>query len=211
EGGAGPNTVKVLCPHSPPCSLERVVLLPCDWTGGAGLWLCPVALYMAITHRAFKLLIDKYYDAIDATKKQSGLESSMAITAAYISFCEEHVLYADCMLEYISIMGIAQQENASNKMTEAMSESAYFKKCQEIQQLPTRLSIQEIQRGQKDGSVVNTDSAFLISLKAWMLLTGFAKLMTLSKDGELPMYKMPLEALKAEVLQTCRFFLLQDG
>ena len=54
-------------------------------------------LYMAITHRAFKLLTDKYYEAIDATKDQSGLESSMAITEAYIAFCEENVLYADCM------------------------------------------------------------------------------------------------------------------
>ncbi|MEM6723618.1 MAG: TetR/AcrR family transcriptional regulator [Bacteroidota bacterium] len=168
-------------------------------------------LHMAITYRAFQLLTNKYYEAIDATKSKTGLDSSMAITKAYIEFCEGNALYADCMLEYLSIMRVTLQGKDTSKMTEALVESTYFKKCQDIQQLPTRLSIKELERGQKDGSIINTSSPLMISLKAWMLLTGFAKIISISRDGSIPMYNMSLEALKTEVIQTARFFLVHNA
>ncbi|MBX2814804.1 MAG: TetR/AcrR family transcriptional regulator, partial [Saprospiraceae bacterium] len=141
-------------------------------------------LYMALTYQAIQSLNDLFYRVIDENRSESGLTGLLALVECYLSYCDAHPLYADMMLEYMSINRTTRNGRDSAKLTLALQESIYYRKIQDIQNIPINLITQEIRRGVEDGSVLNRRSPELLYLLAWGSTVGYLKLNTAAGRGQ---------------------------
>ena len=166
-------------------------------------------LYMAITYTGFQKLLDAYYSTINANKGNTGLESSLAILDTSMDFFHEHFLYSESLLEYFSIIRTSDQGQNKSKLTDAIRESLYFIKMQDIQNLPFKLSFQEIERGKKDGSITSELDSMLLSLQGWTMVTGFAKILAASSSTVKPLFNIDLMELKKVNIDVARLLLIK--
>ena len=103
-------------------------------------------LYLALTYRAMQQLTDRYYEIMDRNKDKSGLEAVLAILEGFMTFCEQNFLYSEVMLDYFSLVRSTSDGSNEAKLTEAVKESIYYVKIQDIQNLPFKLTVKEIER-----------------------------------------------------------------
>ena len=151
-------------------------------------------LQLAVTHKALQLLIDKYYSCMNENKEKSGLESTIAIFKLFIEFSEENFLYSEALLSYFELNRSTSFGSNKEKLTEALKESVYFRKIQDIQNLPFKLTVKEIERGKLDGSVREDIDPMLATLAAWTASIGYIKVTAAS--GAKPLFNVDLEILK---------------
>lgn len=164
-------------------------------------------LYLAVTYTGFQKLLDAYYKTIEKFKNASGLEASIAVLETSMNFFRENFLYSEALLEYFSIIRTSDQGQNKSKLTEAIQESMYFNKLQDLQNLPFKLSFQEIERGKKDGSIISKLDSMLIALQGWTLVTGFAKILAASGNTVKPLFKIDLMILRNTNLELARLLL----
>lgn len=154
-------------------------------------------LYMAVTYRALQALIDAYHTRLDIYKNASGLEASVSLMEAFMTFCEDHYLYSEALLDYFSIVrSTAVPGEETEKLTAALKESNYFTKVQELQNLPYKISAREIQRGIEDGSIKPGIDPMFQTLHTWTIIIGYAKVVASSGDSSLPLFRVSLRELK---------------
>jgi AcrR family transcriptional regulator len=151
-------------------------------------------LTLAVTYRALQLLIDKYYVNLEQNKSETGLKSTLAIFRLFIEFCEENFLYSEALLSYFELVRSTASGNNEQKLTEGVKESIYFRKLQGLQNLPFKLTVQEINRGKEDGSISVDIDPMLATLAAWTASIGYIKVVAAS--GDKPLFNVDLEALK---------------
>ena len=151
-------------------------------------------LTLAVTYRALQLLIDKYYVNLEQNKSETGLKSTLAIFRLFIEFCEENFLYSEALLSYFELVRSTASGNNEQKLTEGIKESIYFRKLQGLQNLPFKLTVQEINRGKEDGSISVDIDPMLATLAAWTASIGYIKVVAAS--GDKPLFNVDLEALK---------------
>ena len=132
-------------------------------------------LYMALTHKAMQHLIDGLYNRIDENKGKSGLDTFMALAENYLKFCVSHRHYVDLMLNYLSIVRMSVAGEKLDKISMAMQDSIYYRKIRGIQNVTIDVAVEEIKRGQADGSVQSQKSPWLIHHMMWSMITGYAK------------------------------------
>ena len=130
---------------------------------------------MALTFKAMQHLIDGMYDTLDKLKGKSGLESFMAMAENYLNFCVSHRHYVDLMLNYLSIVRMTVAGDKLDKISQAMQDSIYYRKIRGIQNVTIDLTVEEIKRGQSDGSIKSQKSPWLIHHTMWSMITGYAK------------------------------------
>ena len=164
-------------------------------------------LYLAITYTGFQKLLDAYYKSIEKNKSNTGLEATLAILETNMNFFRENFLYSEALLEYFSIIRTSDQGLNKSKLTDAIRDSMFFNKLQDIQNLPFKLSFQEIERGKKDGSILSTLDSMHIALQGWTMVTGFAKILSASGNSVKPLFKVDLMELKNTTLQLARLLL----
>jgi AcrR family transcriptional regulator len=154
-------------------------------------------LYMAVTYRALQALIDTYNERIGSHNNLTGLEASIALMEGFMTFCEDHYLYSEALLDYFSIVrSTAVPGQEAQKLTEALKESNYFTKVQELQNLPYKISAQEIQRGIHDGSIKPGIDPMFQTLHTWTIVIGYAKVVASSGDSSIPLFSVSLRELK---------------
>lgn len=161
-------------------------------------------LLLAVTHKALQLLIDKYYSHLSAYKSKSGLESALAIFDLFIEFCEENFMYSELLLNYFSVIRSSSQGANEDKLTEGIRESLYFRKINDIQNLPFKLTAQEIQRGQEDGSIRSDLDPMLATLAAWSSSIGYIKLLAASGNNIKPLFNVDMDQLRKLQLKAAR-------
>lgn len=166
-------------------------------------------LYLAITYTGFQKLVDAYYNTISKNKNKKGLEASIAILETSMDFFQHNFLYSESLLEYFSIIRTSDQGQNLSKLSEAIRESLYFKKMQDIQNLPFKLSYQEIERGKKDGSIYSQLDSMLLALQGWTMVTGFAKILAASGNTVKPLFQIDLMELKKVNLNLAKLLLEQ--
>jgi AcrR family transcriptional regulator len=164
-------------------------------------------LYMAITHKALSLLVDQFYKTIELSKDKPGLESTIAILEKFMTFCEENYLYSEVLLDYFSMNRSSAQGTNTDKLTDAMMDSIYLAKVQDMQNLPFKLITQEIQRGRKDGSIHSESDPMLHTLHGWTSSIGYIKVVASSGNNASPLFNVRLTDLKKLNLQTARILL----
>ncbi len=161
-------------------------------------------LYLAITYKALSLLTDLYYQTVDEHKHLPGIESSLALMKAFMDFCESNFLYSEALLDYFAMVRSSAHGKDLSKLTEAIQESLYFVKLQDIQNRPFKLSAQEIKRGQDDGSIQTSADPMLLTLQGWTVCLGYIKIVASNGDNATPLFNVDLSELKHSQLELNR-------
>ncbi|MBK9741897.1 MAG: TetR/AcrR family transcriptional regulator [Saprospiraceae bacterium] len=153
-------------------------------------------LYLAVTFKALQLLIEKYYETIDHNKDKTGLDCVISIFDTFMSFCEKNFLYSEALLDYFSMVRSTSDGTNEAKLTEAVKDSIYYVKLQDIQNLPFKLTVKEIERGKRDGSIQTTLDPMLATLHGWTMVIGYVKVISASGMNATPLFKVSLKELK---------------
>jgi len=161
------------------------------------------ALYYAVIYRAFQALADEFYSAVDRHKGSSGLASTKAIFASFFDFCERNFLHSEAMLDYFSTIRTLSMKSVSVEDKSAVANSSYFVRIQDIQNLPLKLTAQEIERGKKDGSIRPDADAMLHTIQGWTMVTGYIKLLSATGSNSSPVLNVDLNSLKELSLSLC--------
>ena len=96
-------------------------------------------LYMAVTYRAINTLNEFLYRTMDSRKGESGLEVTLSLAEAYLIFCEKYFLYAEVILDYMTLNRTTKDGKDRAKLTEALRDSMYYRMVQGIQNLSISL------------------------------------------------------------------------
>lgn len=167
-------------------------------------------LQLAVTHKALTLLILKYQETIDENRSKPGIEGTIAIMKIFIEFCEANYLYSEALLSYFALIRSTYHGDNKDKLSGAIKESIYFKKLQEIQNLPFKLTVREINRGRADGSVKTDVDPMLVTIAAWSSSIGYVKLISASGDVVKPLFNVDLLLLKKIQIKNAQDHLKPD-
>lgn len=167
-------------------------------------------LQLAVTYRALKLLIERYEATLEKFRDKTGLESAIAIFQIFIEFNEENYLYSEALLSYFELIRSTSQGLNEDKVTSGIKESTYFKRLQEIQNLPFKITVKEINRGKADGSVKADIDPMLVTLAAWSSSIGYVKILFAAGDKVAPLFNVDLSILKKLQLKTAMDYLKPD-
>ena len=133
-------------------------------------------LYMAVAYRAIQLLNNMLRGAVEEHKSSTGLESVLALMQVFLNYSQSFALYSEAILDYMSLNRSSGQGRIKAKMTMAIKESVYWRKINEVQNVPFNLVVSEIKRGKSDGSIKSREKPELLYLIAWANVVGFIKL-----------------------------------
>lgn len=161
-------------------------------------------LYLALAYKALTALTDQYYETIERNKDKSGCEGALALLEAFMIFCENNHLYAEILLDYYSL--VRSTANGTNKarMTDGVKDSIYWLKLQELHNLPFKLSIKELERGKKDGTILTEVDSALATVQGWSMVMGYVKIRGAS--GNVSIFKVNMDDVKMVMLQLTRKF-----
>lgn len=159
-------------------------------------------LKMALTFRAFQALINAYYSTVEKNQRKDGLDNTLGLIEAYLKFGKKHPYYYELLLDYMTFI----RSEVNQNMTPALQESIYFRKVKDIHNLPLSIIVEEIKKGQKDGSILNQKDPNLLYLTAWAMVIGFSKLSMASHNNTF--FKVPLPEMRSYMLETVRTILL---
>ena len=132
-------------------------------------------LYMALAHKAMQELIEGMYDCLEKFKGRNGLDTFMGMAENYLHFCTSNRHNVDLMLNYLSIVRSTVAGEKLDKVSQAMQDSIYYRKLRGVQNVTIDLTVEEITRGQRDGSIKSKKSPWLIHHMMWSMITGYAK------------------------------------
>ena len=163
-------------------------------------------LYMALTYRGFQKLLNGYYQVIDKYKNEPGLYSALALLDKFMDFASENFVYNEALLNYFSTIRSGDEQ----KLSDALKESIYFKKMQDIHNLLFKLAAKEIIRGKNDGSIKNNLDPMFLSMHAWTMVIGYSKLLVASGNSETTIFHTKMSDLKKMILQTAKIVLETD-
>ncbi len=161
-------------------------------------------LYLAIAHKALQLLNEKYYQIIDENKNSSGLDSALDLMEYFMLFCEKNYLYSEALLDYFSMIRSSADDSKTARLTDATKESIYFMRLQDIHNLPFKLIIKEILRGQEDGSIKKDIDPMLHTLFGWTTIVGYVKVLAAGGGNSLQLFHVDLQDLKKYNLDLAR-------
>jgi len=168
-------------------------------------------LYLAIVYRAIQALTDVFYSTIDQSKNKPGIEGIIAIFDSFFNFCEQNFLYSEAILDYFSMIRNFTRGMVTEESSKALQSSIYFTKIQDLQNLPLKLTVKEIQRGQEDGSISSEVDPMLHAVQGWTMVVGYIKLVAASGNSDVPLFNFNLKSLKNLSLATAREFLRSGG
>ncbi len=160
-------------------------------------------IYMAITYRAFQVLIDIYYQIIEQNRESNGLERVKKIFDGYATFSEEHYHYHEALFYYMAMLRNGEIEDRG------LQNSIYYKKIQGIQNLPIKIVVAEIDAGKEDGSITSKKPSLLIYLTSWAMIAGFVKLSVFGGVGKSSINYLNLAEWKESIFTTA-YNLLED-
>lgn len=161
-------------------------------------------LYMALTYRGFQKLLNGYYQVIDKYKSKPGLLSIIALLDKFMDFSTENFLYNEALLNYFSTVRSGNED----KLTDAIKESIYFKKMQDIHNLLFKLSAKEVLRGKEDSSIINDFDPMFLSLHGWTMVVGYSKVLAASGQEKRSIFHIEMSNMKKIILQTAKIVLV---
>lgn len=152
-------------------------------------------LYMAVVYKAWQLLLEEHYQCLQHSKDLDGLSTTLALFKSSLTFSETHPFYFDLIMDYVSIIRSTNKlESSHYQGHDAFIDNLYFRKIQDIDNLPLSIVTKEIKRGQEDGSIKNERNPIMIYLSGWALVTGYVTLNTTNtKTKRSTIFKVPIE------------------
>ncbi len=168
-------------------------------------------LYLAVIYRAFQALTEVFYTTIDRYKEASGLDATIAIFHSFFTFCEQNYLFSEAILDYFQMIRNISRNADSYLADKALTSSIYFKKIQDLQNLPLKLTVNEMERGKRDGSIHEDVDSMLHTIQGWTMVVGYIKLLIASGKNKSPLLNVNLKSLKSLSLSFAREFLRNGG
>ena len=141
-------------------------------------------LLMAVTFRAYSKLIESYKTVIRERGEESGRETVLRILKAYLDYCDSYPGYFELLMNFMAIIRSGGKLYSKNGLTDALVSSPYFQKLREVENEPFRMALEEIERGQKDGSIGAAHSPAKLYLIAWAMVVGYTEIMSLNSPGD---------------------------
>ncbi len=150
-------------------------------------------LYMALVHDCI-LKVDNYKELLlNSVSEQNGKDQILVFLHFYFKMIEEQPEIQHPIVEYIRMSHPSRQKEFETGLTSGMRESEYFKKILKIQFKTTYSLVQVIEKGQKDGSILNQKDAKLIFATIWSMMLGYEQLSVAEKYfQEVTAEQMPL-------------------
>ncbi|MCE2788801.1 MAG: TetR/AcrR family transcriptional regulator; helix-turn-helix transcriptional regulator [Saprospiraceae bacterium] len=161
-------------------------------------------LYLAVTYKALLLLIEDYSSCIERNAKNPGIEASIDLLETFMAFSERNHLYSETLMEYFSLMRATSAGQDQAWLTEAVIQSMYYDKLQEIQNLPFKLIVKEIERGKVDGSIISELNPMMATLMGWSMVLGYMKLLSASGKNVSHLFHVSLNEMKEVNLRLAR-------
>jgi AcrR family transcriptional regulator len=162
-------------------------------------------LHLAITLRALQMLINIYYKAIADNQSKKGFDRVMATFEAYLNFSEKHFHYHEALFKYMSMV---RQQETNTEENEALKNSVYYMKLQDLHNMPLEIIVRQIDAGKKDKSITNKAPSDMIYLTSWALIAGFVKLNVYGGKERSSLYRVNLQEWKKYILKTARQILM---
>jgi AcrR family transcriptional regulator len=163
-------------------------------------------LYLALTYRALTRMIEDYYGAINDTKNKTGLDTCLALLDTFMTFCEKNHLYSELLLDYFALVRSTGDGTMTAKMTDAVKDSIYWIKLQDLHNLPFKLTIKEIERGKLDGSIQTQHNSTIAFMQGWSMVLGYVKLFGANGNKMQHIYNISISDLKQLNLDIARRF-----
>ena len=150
-------------------------------------------LYMALVHDCI-LKVDNYKELLlNSVKEQNGKDQILVFLEFYFRMIEEQPEIQNPIIEYIRMSHPSRQKEFETGLTIGMKESEYFRKILNIQFKTTYSLAQVIEKGQKDGSILNNRDSKLIFATIWSMMLGYEQLSVAEKYfQEVSSEQMPL-------------------
>ena len=164
-------------------------------------------LQMAITYRAFQLLVDRYYQIIRETSQITGAERVLKILEGYMAYSEKHFYYHEALFDYLSMIRNLNKQSIADQ---EKFKSIYFQRIQDIHNLPVSIVVKEIESGKKDGSITNPESAETIYLTAWAIVAGYIKLSIYGGAERNTIHHVSLKDWKSYIVELTKSLLTQN-
>lgn len=158
-------------------------------------------LYLAVIYRTFQALTEVFYNTIGEHKNETGLVSTIAIFNSFFSFCEKNYLYSETILDYFTMIRSLTRDAANPDIDDSIKDSLYFTKLQDLQNLPLKLTVKEMERGKRDGSIRPEIDPMLHTIQGWTMVVGYIKLISASGPNDGPLLNVNLKNLKSMSLR----------
>jgi AcrR family transcriptional regulator len=162
-------------------------------------------LYMAVTFRAFQLLIDIYYQIIRETRQLTGAERVIRILEGYLEYSEKHFFYHEALFDYLSMI-----RNRPGQTAQEQLKSTYFQRIRDVHNLPVSIVVKEIEAGKADGSITNPESPETIYLTAWAIVAGYIKLSVYGGSRRDSLHHVSLKNWKKYIINITQNLLTQS-
>jgi len=159
-------------------------------------------LYLAITHKAFEIVIQAYRRVLADSGGLPGRSKVLAIMQAYIGFAKQYSLYHEAIFNYMSLVrNVVENSAIGTKQQESLKQSIYFNRIKQIHNLPVAIVVAEIKEGVRDGSIGNQQNPQTIYVTLWAMLIGFAKLNITMGDQNQTIYHVNSNEWQAYLLE----------
>lgn len=132
-------------------------------------------LYMAVTKLAFEKL-KGIFKEVNKEKVKSGLEMINDLVLKYIDFTQENRMYYACILNFMGIMNLYNDEKLRKNIDPLILESVHFQKILDIHHDSGKIGIQIVSLGIKDGSIRPELQPDITFYTLWTMLIGYERL-----------------------------------
>lgn len=125
-------------------------------------------LTMAVCHSIFTALLERLMEVEESVKNDKGIDAGIKVKSAILNFISEQPFRAIMIMEFISIYNLPD-----NKLSDAMANSPYRLSLNgETVKIADVLN-RQLEKGRKDGSILNTSDSNTIFLYMWNCMSGF--------------------------------------
>ncbi|MCO5232540.1 MAG: TetR/AcrR family transcriptional regulator [Chitinophagales bacterium] len=133
-------------------------------------------LFMALIHYSLLKIHEYTLQILNAVKNQKANEQIVAFLNFYFKLIEDYPELQYPISEYISMSHPSRQVGCETGITSGMRESKYYEEVLLAQFLTTSLLVGLIEKGQKEGSILNQTDAKIIFANLWSMMLGYEKL-----------------------------------
>ena len=132
-------------------------------------------LFMALTKKAFEQLKEEFRESLRA-KGKNGLEMITDLVQRIWSFSKANPVYFQSILHFLDLMKKYTSTQLKSQINPLILDSIHFHKLLELQNEPTRLGIQMVSQGIKDGSIRPELQPEITFYTIWSMALGFEKM-----------------------------------
>ena len=163
-------------------------------------------LFLSITWRAINQLSSGFNLIIDRNLGKPRLEVVLKLVESFMDFCSQNYLYSEALLDYFEMNRSSDSGKDTSKLTEAVLQSSYYRKIQDIQNLPFKILAREVSAGQEEGSIKMKIDPMLYTLHAWTASLGYIKI--INSNGSPIIFNIDFSKLKLMNLKLAEQILL---